>query len=73
MTDSDVQILVTINPRKCMANQMCSRLAPGMFELGAAGYSRPTRSEWASSDLAALRAAEENCPTGALTVEAAET
>jgi ferredoxin len=53
-----------------MANQECMRLAPGMFELGAAGYSRPTRDTWTDADLPALREAEENCPTAAIVVEA---
>ncbi len=29
-----MQIQVTVNPRKCAANQMCQRVAPGKFELG---------------------------------------
>lgn len=67
-----MEIQVTVNPRKCMANETCSRLAPGMFKLGEAGYSSPTRSTWTEADIAQLRAAEENCPTGAITVEVAE-
>jgi ferredoxin len=72
MEQVKLQILVTVDHRKCMANQTCSRLAPGMFELGAAGYSRPTRSNWDEPDLPALRSAEENCPTGAVRVEVAD-
>ena len=67
-----MEILVTVNPRKCMANQMCKRFAPGFFELGAAGYARPTRDNWMPTDLEALRAAEDNCPTGAITVQVAD-
>jgi ferredoxin len=67
-----MEILVTVNPRKCMANQRCVRSAPGMFELGAAGYSRPTKDNWSHSDLEALHAAEDNCPTGAIKVEVSD-
>ncbi len=67
-----MQIQVTVNPRKCAANQMCSRVAPGKFELGSAGYSRPTSDSWTEADLPALREAEDNCPTGAIVVEVAE-
>ncbi len=67
-----MQIQVTVNPRKCAANQMCSRVAPGKFELGSAGYSRPTSDSWTEADVPALREAEDNCPTGAIVVEVAE-
>jgi ferredoxin len=65
----NMEIRVTVNPRKCAANQMCGIVAPGMFELGALGYSRPTRESWTEADLPMLREAEENCPTGAILVE----
>jgi ferredoxin len=67
-----MEILVTVNPRKCVANQTCQRMAPGKFELGSAGYSRPTSDSWTELDLPALREAEENCPTGAIRVEVAD-
>ena len=67
-----MEIRVTVNPRKCMANQECMRVAPGMFELGSAGYSRATRGTWTEADLPVLRQAEENCPTAAIIVEASD-
>jgi ferredoxin len=67
-----VTILVTVNPRKCMANQVCSKLAPQLFKLGEAGYSQPTKREWDEADLQLLREAADNCPTGAITVEVEE-
>jgi ferredoxin len=54
-----------------MANQMCVRAAPDIFELGAAGYSRVKR-EVTEADLAKLREAEEMCPTSSITVEVME-
>jgi ferredoxin len=67
-----MKILVIVNPRKCMANKMCTRLAPELFKLGEAGYSQPSKSEWDEADLTQLRDAEANCPTGAITVEVAD-
>ena len=64
-------IQVTVNARKCMANQMCVRSAPDIFELGPAGYSRVMR-DVTEADLAKLREAEEMCPTSAIMVEAME-
>jgi ferredoxin len=65
-------ILVTVNPRKCMANQVCTRIAPQLFKLGDAGYSQSSKSECDLADLPQLREAEESCPTGAITVEVEE-
>jgi ferredoxin len=67
-----LNILVTVDSRKCVGNQMCVQIAPGMFELGSAGYSRPTQANWEPSDMALLREAEENCPTGSIRVEIEE-
>jgi len=64
-------IQVTINARKCMANQMCVRSAPDIFELGSAGYSRVKR-EVGAADLERLREAMELCPTSAVVVEVLE-
>lgn len=64
-------IQVTVNSRRCMANQMCIRAAPGIFELGSAGYSRVIR-EVTEADLPAVREAEEMCPTSSITVEVLE-
>jgi ferredoxin len=64
-------VQATVNPRKCMANQMCIRSAPDIFELGSAGYSRVKR-EVSAADLEKLREAEEMCPTGAVIVEVLE-
>lgn len=67
-TNSAVLIQVTVNPKKCMANQVCVRAAPDIFQLGTAGYSRLAR-EVGLADLDMLRDAAENCPTGSITVE----
>jgi ferredoxin len=69
--ERNVLIQVSVNARKCMANQMCVRSAPDIFELGAAGYSRVKR-EVTEADLAKLREAEEMCPTSSITVEVLE-
>jgi ferredoxin len=63
-----LRIQVTVDARTCMANQMCLRTAPGIFELGSGGYARVVR-EVSESDLAAVREAEEMCPTGSIRVE----
>jgi ferredoxin len=52
-----------------VANQMCKRVAPGLFELGADGTSHPTRDVWTPEDVPLLAEAEENCPTGAISLE----
>jgi len=67
-----MEIQARVDPRKCMANQVCTAIAPALFELGAAGYSRLQRSNFTPADLALLREAEENCPTGAIRIEAVE-
>lgn len=64
-----MKIVVTVDPRKCVANQTCLRTAPGLFELVPEGRSRPTRSEFAEADLPLLQEAEDSCPTGAIRVE----
>jgi ferredoxin len=66
-----VLVQVTVNSRKCMANQMCVRTAPDIFELGTAGYSRVKR-EVTAADLDKLREAEEMCPTSSIMVEVLE-
>lgn len=63
-----MKVTVTVDPQKCVASEMCVRAAPGNFELGAEGVSRPTREMWTAEDLPVLREAEENCPTAAITV-----
>jgi ferredoxin len=55
-----------------MANQMCVRIAPGIFRLGDGGYSELVR-EVDASDLDVLRAAEEGCPTASIQVEVLDT
>ena len=67
-----MEIQVFVNPRKCMATQNCRAVAPDIFELGPAGYSRVKRTNLTAADLAQLRDAEEGCPTQAITVEIAE-
>jgi ferredoxin len=64
-----MEILVRVDRRKCMANQMCRQMAPGFFELDAGGATRPTRDEWSKDDIPVLQEAAANCPTGAITVE----
>jgi len=67
-----VKVVVTVDPRLCVANQMCVRTAPGLFELVPEGHSHPTRSEFTEADLQVLRDAEDSCPTGAIRVEIEE-
>lgn len=64
-----MEILVTVDNRKCIASETCLGLAPGKFRIGAAGYSSPAQETWAEADLAQLREAEANCPSGAIKVE----
>jgi ferredoxin len=67
----EVAILVTVNARKCMANQQCVLAAPDIFEIGASGYSR-VRRDVGPDDIPRLREAEEMCPTASITVEVEE-
>jgi ferredoxin len=67
-----MQVQVTINPRKCMATQNCTAIAPHLFGLGAAGFSRVKTSDFTEEDLELLREAEGACPNIAITVEVAE-
>ena len=67
-----MKVVVTVDPRICVANQTCLRTAPGLFELLPEGHSQPTRSEFAEADLPLLREAEDSCPTGAIRVEIEE-
>jgi ferredoxin len=67
-----MQVQVTINPRKCMATQNCTAIAPHVFELGAAGYSRVKTSEFTEEDLEVLQEAAGACPNIAITVEVVE-
>jgi ferredoxin len=67
-----VHILARVDPRKCMANQQCTALAPDLFELAPAGHSRTKRkdeTDFTDEDLPLLEAARDNCPTGAIHVE----
>lgn len=61
-------IRVHLDHDRCVANQMCKRVAPGLFELGADGTSHPTRDVWTPEDVPLLEEAEENCPTGAISL-----
>jgi ferredoxin len=70
-----MDILVRVDPKKCMANQQCSKFAPGLFELGPEGYARTTRkdsTDFTEADLPALVRARDNCPTGAIHLETME-
>jgi ferredoxin len=67
-----VKVVVTVDPRTCVANQTCLRTAPGLFELVPEGHSQPTRSEFTEADLQLLEEAEDSCPTGAIRVEIEE-
>jgi ferredoxin len=67
-----VRILARVDPRKCMANQQCTAVAPDLFELGPAGHSRTKRRDemdFTEKDLPRLTSARDNCPTGAIHVE----
>jgi ferredoxin len=73
MRDSGlVRINVRVNSQTCMANQMCVRIAPDIFRLGDGGFSEAVR-EVDESDLDALRAAEEGCPTASIQIEVLDT
>jgi len=67
-----VKILVTVNPRRCAASENCLAVAPSIFEVGSAGYSRVKREDLSEADLDLLRDAEQGCPNQAITVEVAE-
>jgi ferredoxin len=67
-----VKVVVTVDPRACVANQACKSAAPGLFELVPNGYSQPTRNDFEESDLPSLYEAEDHCPTGAIRVEIEE-
>lgn len=65
-------VLCRIDRRKCMGNQRCVSLAPDIFELGEAGYSRIKRADetdFTEADLPRLLAAQDTCPTGAISIE----
>ena len=67
-----MKVVVTVDPRTCVANRTCLRTAPGLFELDPEGYSQPTRSEFTEADLPLLEEAEDSCPTGAIRIEIEE-
>ena len=55
-----------------MGNQRCVSVAPDIFELGDAGYSRVKRADetdFTEADLPKLLAAQDMCPTGAISIE----
>jgi ferredoxin len=55
-----------------MGNQRCVSVAPNLFELGEAGYSRVKRADemdFTEADLPLLLAARDMCPTGAISIE----
>jgi ferredoxin len=64
-----MEVFLAINPRKCNAMQVCVRLMPDTFELGAAGYSRIKRSEFSREEVARLREVALGCPTQAIVIE----
>jgi ferredoxin len=64
-----MKIVVTVDPRRCVANQTCMRTAPGLFALLPEGRSQPTRSEFTEGDVPFLEEAEDSCPTGAIRLE----
>ena len=68
-------VLCRIDRKVCMGNQRCVSVAPDIFELGDAGYSRVKRADetdFTEADLPKLLAARDVCPTGAITVETLE-
>jgi ferredoxin len=64
-------VKVTVNASTCIANQMCMGIAGDIFELDPAGYSRVKR-DVTEADLAALREAEEMCPSASITIDVLE-
>jgi ferredoxin len=67
-----VYVLCRIDRTKCMGNQRCVSVAPDLFELGDAGYSRTRRADetdFTDEDLPRLLAAQDMCPTGAITIQ----
>jgi ferredoxin len=67
-----LEILVRVNPRVCAGTRACRDRAPEFFVEGNRGVSRPAREAWSEADLPLLREAENDCPSGALTVETDE-
>jgi ferredoxin len=65
---SHLLVLVQINSRRCMGSRVCVGIAPDIFQLGTAGYSRVVR-EVGEADLTVLRDAEGLCPTSSIMVE----
>jgi ferredoxin len=63
-----MKITVAVDPAKCVISGRCAELAPDKFTLAERGPSYPSRSEFAPEELDTLREAEDECPSGAITV-----
>jgi ferredoxin len=61
-------IVVRVDAKKCGANGQCWEAAPDAFALGPDTVAKVQATEFSPPDLPKLRAAEESCPTGAITV-----
>lgn len=63
------KVVVTVDPRRCVASQTCLRTAPGLFTILPEGHSQPTRPDFTEADVPCLEEAEDSCPTGAIRLE----
>ena len=65
-------LVVTVDPAKCQGTGYCVRIAPAAFKLEGAGPARfeadPAHEVSAEALIEALIAAEDTCPTRAITV-----
>ncbi|WP_377268573.1 ferredoxin [Peterkaempfera sp. SMS 1(5)a] len=60
------ELVVRVDRERCVGTGLCAGAAPGDFELGPDGKSRPLRDTTAPSD--GLSEAAEYCPVEAITV-----
>ena len=63
-------VVVSVNPRRCGANGQCWQVAPDGFRLGPDAVAQVLASSFPDEALPRLRAAEDTCPTGAISVTA---
>jgi ferredoxin len=61
-------ILVKVDAKKCGANGQCWQVAPEAFRLGTDMVAEVLAPAFTEVALVRLRAAEETCPTGAISV-----
>jgi ferredoxin len=67
-----MKISVTVDPNKCAISGRCAAVAPDMFDLPERGAAYPLRTDWGLDDLELLREAQDECPSGAITVTVEE-